>query len=381
MKKSLSYVLVTPYAVAKNRTGGVLSRLLSGTDLELVGARTFVPDGDFAGKYAEALRKRLPRDGFARLADYAERNLAGPERALLLLFFGENPCGKLSGVCGPAAPPGAEAGGTIRDTFGDLILEPDGSGGARHFEPAVFTAECRTDADADMALFADFLEGRENIVKNLPHRNPEEVERTLVILKPDNWTRNSSRPGVILDMFSRTGLETVGVKVHRFSLAQALEFYGPVEAVLRDKLAGRYGKRARELLEREFGAEMDGETAKTLEETFGADCAVREFGNIVEFMCGKRPGSGGDPDAPGDVKCVILVYEGPNAVAKIRETLGPTNPAEAPDGTVRREFGSTVMINAAHASDSTESFLREKDVVRMDENTLTAIIAEHLGRG
>jgi len=62
---------------------------------------------------------------------------------------------------------------------------------------------------------------------------------------------------------------------------------------------------------------------------------------------------------PGTEKCIALVYEGVNAVAKIRDVLGPTDPSKAPPGSIRREFGSTIMVNAAHASDSPENARRE----------------------
>jgi len=386
MKTSLSYVLVTPYTIAKSRTGGVLSRLLSRTDLDLVGARMFTADEAFAKKYAETLRKRSPKDQLTLLADYVERNLAPSggqaQRALLLLFQGNNPCEQLLGVCGQVntrqAEVGAMSGGTIRDTYAELIFSSEKPGEVSYFEPALLTARSQGEADEDLRMMAGFFEGKENLVQGIPHPDPSKVERTLVILKPDNWAYHSSRPGAIIDMFSRTGLRIAGVKVHRFSLAQALDFYGPVEAVLKEKLAGRFGKRAKELLEREFQISLGEGTSKALSETFGVDCAVNEFGHIVEFMSGKRPGDR-ELEKPGEVKCMILVYEGENAVAKIRDALGPTNPAEAPDGTVRREFGSSVMVNTAHASDSTESFLREKSIVQIEENTLGAIIREHLG--
>ncbi len=56
-----------------------------------------------------------------------------------------------------------------------------------------------------------------------------------------------------------------------------------------------------------------------------------------------------DRNAPGTEKCIVLIYEGIDAVRKIREVLGPTDPAKAPPGSIRREFGSTIMVNAAHA--------------------------------
>jgi hypothetical protein len=97
-------------------------------------------------------------------------------------------------------------------------------------------------------------------------------------------------------------------------------------------------------------------------------------------MSGKRPDRcvPKDRDRPGNVKSMILVYEGENAIKKIRDVLGPTDPLKAPGGTVRREFGSNVMINTAHASDSPESFERERRIVRTGENSLASIIREYL---
>ena len=384
-------MLITPYTIAKSRTGGVLSRLLSRTDLELVGVRMFAADGAFAEKYAETLRGRSPGDQFALLADYVEQNIAPSggqsRRCLLLLFRGKSPCEKLLGVCGQVNTQPMEvhamSGETIRDTYADLILDADRPGKARYFEPAVITVRSLKEANEDLLMMADFFEGKGNTVRGLAYRNSSKVERTLVILKPDNWTYNSSRPGAIVDIFSRTGLRIVGVKIHRFSLAQAMEFYNPVKGVMRNRLAGVFGQQAKELLEKEFEIELGEETSKAITETFGADCAANEFARLVEFMSGRCPCSHSQEDIwkPGDVKCMILVYEGEGAVAKIRDVLGPTNPADAPDGTVRREFGTTVMINTAHASDSTESFMREKEIVKIEENTLGAIIRKHLNKG
>jgi len=77
MSKGLSYVLVTPYTVAKSRTGGVLSRLLMRTDLELAGAQIFTPDQAFAEKYALSLKARAPQNQLVLLADYV-KNYFGP---------------------------------------------------------------------------------------------------------------------------------------------------------------------------------------------------------------------------------------------------------------------------------------------------------------
>ncbi|MCL1959756.1 MAG: nucleoside-diphosphate kinase [Spirochaetes bacterium] len=389
MSKGLSYVLVTPYTIAKSRTGGVLSRLLSRTDLSLVGAQMFAPDEKFAVDYSDSLRSRAPQNQLMLLADYAKNNLrpsgGRPHRTLLLLFQGENPCEQLLNACGHIYTQHVEmdafSGETIRDTYSDLIFSPDNPQEVRYFEPAVFTPRSQEEANNDLRFIAKFLEGRKNIVENIIYPDPSVIERTLVIIKPDNWKYNSSRPGTIIDMFSRTGLRIIGIKVHRFSLSQALEFYGSVEGVLKDKLAQNFGGKALEILEKEFAFKLSPKLADAIKTDFGIECAKNQFYQIVEFMSGFHPADSKDVDSskPGDVKCMILVYEGINAVSKIRDVLGPTDPLKAPDGTVRREFGSNVMVNTAHASDSVESYEKEKNIVKINENTIVSIITENLG--
>ena len=63
-----------------------------------------------------------------------------------------------------------------------------------------------------------------------------------------------------------------------------------------------------------------------------------------------------------------------DAVRKIRDVLGPTDPSKAPPGTIRREFGQTIMVNAAHASDSPENAVREMGIVQIAENNLKPLI-------
>ena len=386
MNKTLSYVLVTPYTIAKSRTGGVLSRLLLRTDLELVGAQMLAPDKDFVTEYARRLRLMAPQDQLSLLADYAERNLAPsggrPHRSLFLLFRGENPTEKLLAACGQIYTQHTDAtlGETIRDTYADLIYSSDNPSEITYFEPAVMTPRSQEHADDGLALFASYLEGKGNVVQNMVHPDPSKIEQTLVIIKPDNWEHNSSRPGAVMDMFSRTGLRIIGIKIHCFSLAQAMEFYGPVEAVLKEKLAPNYAKKAQNLLEKEFGFDLSPKTKQFLSESFGPECARNEFFNIVEFMAGKRPDiyTREELDKPGEVKCMIVVYEGEDAVKKIRDVLGPTDPLKAPEGTVRREFGSSIMVNTAHASDSRESFEKEREILKINENSVASIIKDYL---
>ncbi|MDR2245498.1 MAG: nucleoside-diphosphate kinase [Treponema sp.] len=389
MNMPISYVLVTPYTIAKSRTGGVLSRLLSRTDLELVGAQMILPDQTFATEYADILRRQENPEDITLLADYVEKELAPSGgrryRTLLLLFRGEDPWGKLVKICGHIHPEqhanaDTMSGETIRDTYADLIVSPDDPGKVTYFEPAVITPRNQRHMEEDFQVFLKFLKGQPNIIRNIEYPEPEKIEQTLVIIKPDNWIHPSSKPGTIIDIFSRTGLRIVGLKVHRFSLEQALEFYGPVEGALRKKLAPIYGGKARELLEKEFDISLDESDEKTLLEIIGTKYAQDQFRRIIKYMSGTRPEECPPEQAgdPGAVMCLILFYEGENAINKIRDVLGPTDPLKAPGGTVRREFGSNVMENTAHASDSRESVEREKNIVKINENSLEAIIRTYL---
>ena len=112
----------------------------------------------------------------------------------------------------------------------------------------------------------------------------------------------------------------------------------------------------------------------------GTEFAKNEFHKIIEFMSGYKP-TECPPDqihAPGRVKSMVLVYEGENAVEKIRSVLGPTDPTQAPGGTIRKEFGSDVMVNTAHASDSPENAVREMRVVDIQHNPLASLIMDYL---
>ena len=107
MEQSLSYVLVTPYTVAKSRTGGVLSRLLSRISLELVGAQMIAMDLKIAQDYASIIRNREKAESFIAsviLGDYVEQNLA-PSGGVrhqfpLAVFRGEIPSPACAGMRG-----------------------------------------------------------------------------------------------------------------------------------------------------------------------------------------------------------------------------------------------------------------------------------------
>ena len=391
MEQSLSYVLVTPYTVAKSRTGGVLSRLLSRITLELVGAQMIAMDLKLTQDYASIIRNRDVVESFnasTLLATYIEQNLAPSggfrHRSLLLIFKGENPCLQLTQVCGTFQQEdcGVEmmTGMSIRDTYADLIFSDTSKEKVTYFEPAVLTAQSQSEADTTLSIFSSWLPSQSNIIVNRPKEELEKMEKSLVIIKPDNWRYASSRPGMIIDMFSRTGLRIVGIKVLKMSVSQALQFYGPTKEGLKKKLAPIYGMQAKELLEREFNIPLNGNLQDILTSSFGDMYSEDQFERIVEFMTGIKPGDidKEDWDKPGLVKCMVLVYEGINAVQKIRTVLGPTDPNKAPAGTIRREFGTNIKVNAAHASDSPENALREIGILRLEENTCASLLEKYV---
>ncbi|MCB1125915.1 MAG: nucleoside-diphosphate kinase, partial [Verrucomicrobiae bacterium] len=163
--------------------------------------------------------------------------------------------------------------------------------------------------------------------------------------------------------------------LHRMSVAQALEFYGPVREILRTKLRGVVAAKATAVLEKALGFAIPAPEAEKLGELLCPAFGEDQFENIVEFMSGRRPSQCPleEREIPGTEKCIALVYDGIDAVAKIRDVLGPTDPTKAPPGSIRREFGSNVMVNAAHASDSPENAQRELKIVNVGDNHLRRV--------
>ena len=208
------------------------------------------------------------------------------------------------------------------------------------------------------------------------------AQRTLVLIKPDNFRFPTGRPGNVIDFFSRTGLYIIGIKVLRMSVADAMEFYGPVREVLRSKLTDVVGTRAKAAIEKELGFTVPAAEQKKLGELLGPVFGDNQFDNIVKFMAGRIPGETSEAQLhqPGTEKCIALMYEGGEAVRKIRDVLGPTDPSKAPPGSIRREFGQTIMVNAAHASDSPESAEREFRIVKIGDNNFKQVVEAAYGK-
>jgi nucleoside diphosphate kinase len=320
------------------------------------------------------------------IRDYILRNLAPDpktkrrRRVMMLLFRGEEAVRKIRSVIGNIAAD-RRGGETIRDTYGDLVLDEHEQ--VRYFEPAVLASPMPEEAGLKLKLWARYSEADGGVVNDTLAYPPGEVpQRTLVLIKPDNFRFATGRPGNVIDFLSRTGLYIVGIKVHRMSVAEAAEFYGPVREVLRTKLKDVVASRAKNALEKEFGFKLPGGEEKQLGDLLGPYFGDNQFENIVKFMSGRSP-SDCDPallTQPGTEKCIALIYEGVEAIGKIRDVLGPTDPSKAPPGSIRREFGSTIMVNAAHASDSVENAQREMKIVKVGENNFRAVVEEFYGK-
>lgn len=383
MAEELSYVIINPYTIYKSRTGGVLARLLTRTSLDLVGAQMFAPSQALIDEYAKSIVTEAdPQDRQIQelIRDYVKENLAPDpitgvrERVMMLLFRGENAVRRIRETVGTFKA-NCLGGESIRDTYGDIVYNRDGS--VRYFEPAVLASPNIEEARTKLKIWARYSDSDGGLLeKAVPTVIDPRHERTLVIIKPDNFKFPSGRPGNILDIFSRTGLAITAIKVHRMTVAQAEEFYGPVRDVLKEKLAGPIGERAKDILSAALNIPITPDLQNQIGNLLGPLAGEQQFNNIVKFMTGYASfdTKGEARHEPGTEKCIILVYEGIDAVRKIREVLGPTDPAKAPPGSIRREFGSTIMVNAAHASDSADNARREMGIIKIRENSFKSLI-------
>src|SRR2546430_11366361 len=298
--QELSYAIVTPYSMRKSRTGGIVARLISRTGLDIVAGRMFAPSAELVKRYAERIvtetesRHRATQE---LIREYVQRNFTGSingqqPRVLFLVFRGENAVAKVHHTVGHIVNE-RTSGETIRDTFGDYIA--DESGKVTYFEPAVLTAIQPDQVERDLKLWAEFSDRDGGILENvIDHPAGANVEKTLVLIKPDNFKYPNVRPGGVIEVFSRTGLYIIGFKVHRMSVAQAEEFYGPVLPVLQEKLGTKSGR--------------------------------ENWESIVEFMAGRKPSEcpPEERNLTGTEKSIAIVYQGVDAVRKIRDVLGPT---------------------------------------------------------
>ena len=372
MTDQLAYALITPYSLFKSRTGGIIGRLLASARLEFVGARMYV----FSDAFVDAYKKVIcPADTDAALKAawdrYIDENLrpANPwgylPRCMLLLFRGPNAVRHLKDeVIGTFTE--QPVGDTIRGTYGDFLR--DETGKIRYFEPAVITCPDLHLNDQHLKLFADFALSDGGVLAGRIKYDQPNVQVSLVMLKPDNFYRPSRRPGNIIDTFSLTGLRIVGATLLNLSVAQGEQFYEPLKALFTSRLKGNVTKEVYQRLHNAFGFAFTMADAETLADRLAERNALTEFNRIVEYMTGVNPEDITDPAekaAASKTKCLAMLYEGPDAIDKIRTVLGSTDPLKAEPGTVRSDFGRDLMRNGAHASDSAASAERERQIIGM----------------
>ncbi|HOX36722.1 MAG TPA: nucleoside-diphosphate kinase [Candidatus Brocadiia bacterium] len=374
MAEELAYALITPYSLHKSRTGGIIARMLTLLELDLVAVRMYAPGVEFVNRYCATIEEQPSNDPriTGLLTDYVKNNFSRANRygisnrAMLLLFKGQNAVQQVSGVVGSLTH--QFQGDTIRGTFGDFVIR-DGNVG--YFEPAVLTAPDAETNRKQLRLLADFAAGDGGIVESaVSERTGAGAQTTLVILKPDTFRMHSASAGNIIDRFARTGLYIVGAKVFSMSVAMAREFYGPVRDVLVEKLESPLKKKLAEVFKENLPFAVPQKVLDDLARSLREANANNEYDGIIEFMTGVRPRADMTEEEarrPGRDKCMALLYHGPDAIAKIRDNLGATNPIQARPGTVRWMYGSNVMRNGAHASDSPENAKRERRIIGLLE--------------
>lgn len=373
-KEELAYALITPYSLYKSRTGGIIGRMLALAKLDLVAARMYV----FSDAFIDEYEKIICPDGtdpvilaaWRRYVDESlrRRNIWGYlPRCMLLLFRGPNAVRHLKEdvIGGFTEQP---VGDTIRGTYGDFIRDDGGS--IRYFEPAVITCPNPDLNDAHLKLLADYAIADGGVLTGQIEYDGEQPEVSLVILKPDNFDRRSRRPGNIIDAFSLTGLRIVAARLFNMTVAQGEEFYGPLKDIFVDKLRFLVTREITTRLAGAFDFEFSSEDAEVLADHLAERNAVTEFNKIVEYMTGVNPSQISDPAEKATASkttCLAMLYEGPDAIRKVRAVLGSTDPAKAEPGTVRSDFGRDLMRNGAHASDSTDNAMRERRIVSLAE--------------
>ncbi len=388
MTNELAYVLINPYTMYKSRTGGVMSRLLSrSSNLRLIGARMFAPSRALVEEFVAALATEQADQPEVREVDaliqqyvrqhYMPGNDGRPKRVMFLLLEGDDAVARVRNeVVGSLIR--QTVGETVRDTYGDLIRNAQGE--VVYFEPAVLIARTPEAARRDISIWLKYSDSDSGILTHVvPHRADAAIEQTLVMIKPDTLAQSRTRTGTVIDLFAKTGLYIVAIKVIHISVAQAMEFYRPVREVFIEKFADRVRERCRAALQTAFEFPVPDTLVDQIAQELKTPNADHEFGKIVQFMTGLNPWQT-PPSAwakPGLETCLAIVYEGEGAVEKIRAQLGSTDPSKAAPTTVRKEFGRDVMVNTAHASDSPDNAVREVGILDIASNDLKELVARY----
>src|SRR5215468_9199672 len=203
--EQLAYAIVTPYSIRKSRTGGILGRLISRTGLDLVGGRMFAPGPELTNRYADTIVTETDPDHRATqqlIREYVLKNFTGEKngqdaRVLFLIFRGPDAVEKIHRTVGHILHE-RTSGETIRDTYGDYIT--DDSGKVTYFEPGVLAAFDPKAVERDLKLWAEFSDSDGGILDRVvPFPAGADIEKTLVLIKPDNFRFPNLRPGGVIE--------------------------------------------------------------------------------------------------------------------------------------------------------------------------------------
>lgn len=371
MGKELTYALITSYSLLKSRTGGIISRLLSLSDLELVGARMYTPSDEFVDEYCKSIEAQSINPIWKKaLIEYVNdklrknNKLGISNRTMLLLLEGEDAVNVLhNSVIGPISEH-LKSADTIRGTYGDFIKVDDGK--IEYFEPAVLTSTDPTTNIKQLDLFAKYALSDGGVLENvIDFGKDKKPETSLVILKP--FETQDPRPGNIIDVISRLGFSMVGIKLIKMSTEQAEEFYRPVKEMFYEKFDEKFrpslvDKLKLALNKQDFPFVLNDNVMRKLVDQLKEPFITGEFNNILRYMTGSDGSISGDEKEKKTI-CLAILYQGINTISKIRELLGVTDPKKANRSSIRRFYGADILRNAVHASDSIKNAERERKII------------------
>src|SRR5690242_9284681 len=129
-------------------------------------------------------------------------------------------------------------------------------------------------------------------------------------------------------MFGSTGLHLVGAKLFSMTFAQAQEFYGFLEEVFVKKLSSRIKDTLQSHLVHAFPFQLEDNELGAMAEVLKRKSAKAEVETIIHYMTGIDPKSiktEGDRNKLGPAKCFALLYNGRDAIERLRQKLGSTD--------------------------------------------------------
>ncbi len=448
--EELAYALITPYSLHKSRTGGILARLLWG-NVKLVAARMYAPraGSGFIEDYCNAIYDPDERCIELRyqklLIEYIVRNFGKPNvrgisnRLALLIFRGPDAVREIAEAVGHISR--GVQGDTVRGTFGSFFQEGDEpqdslayrerkrlldkyealsgveieSPRNEFFEPAVLTGASPELTQSHLRIFRRHAYSDGGLVMDaLDALDPETVETSTVVLKPESFRSRNPLPGNMIDFFSRAGMYITAMKMIELSVEEAREFYALKIPQFRRQLKDMVARRARRILDEAKALAREAENlgadperaaqpaeilagVRRMEDLLGRDArpgeakprvverifnelaqrledldppdslydelaedlkdanARAEFDELIRYMTGRNPATGAAENPGEETRCMALLYSGPGALSVIRKRLKE----------LREVYGQDILKNRAHASDPEEEPAREMSVLGM----------------